>query len=192
MSKKDRKSRTLSEKFETTMSDMPKDVRLSPAQVDALIDQLREIAKANIDLIEQAEAMQMESEISRKRSSQLQWLVSIAFILGSFLAIGTYVNVTAATDEMNAEIVESQKSFDALDMNVRLTLSAVRAISDAHAAKIKADIDMDADADAIAKRAANDAQKKIAEAEVEIQKDPAKKAKAEKRLKQIEDDARDY
>lgn len=172
------------------MAGVPDDVKLSPAQVDALIEQLREIAKANIDLIEQAEAMQMESEASRKRSSRLQWLVSIAFIFGSFLAFGTYLNVTAATREMNAEIVGSKKAFDALDENVKLTLGAVRAISNAHAAKIKADIDMDAGADAIAKQAADDAQKKVAEAEVKMTKDPAEKAKAEKRLKQIRDDAK--
>ncbi len=179
-------------KLDETFSGSTPGVRLSDIQVDALIKQLREIAHANIDLISESEATRAESQLMRKRSRILQWMVSIAFILGCFVAVAIYVNVTRATDRMLLEAEEATAAFMILDEDVTTTLDVVRALSDAHAAKIKADVDMDSESESEAKRKAEETQLKVAEAEVKIQKDPAKKARAVKHLKSIKKNGHDH
>lgn len=170
-------------------------VKLSEDQVDALIKQLNEIAQANVELIEEVEDAKRESERVRKASARLQIVVALAFTIGALVAIGIYYTnhmteniVREESRYVQREVAAMTKSHKTLNDNVALTLGVVRALSEAQAAKVKADVRMDPKSENEAARKATEVQRKALEAETKIEQDPAKKAKAAKQLKAIDED----
>jgi len=169
-------------------------VKLSEEQVDALIEQLNEIARANIDLIEEVEEAKRESSRVRKASARLQVVVALACTIGAMVAIGIYytnhqteIIVREQSRFVQSEVAALSKSYNTLNNNVALTLGVVRALSEAQAAKVKADVRMDPKSENEAARKATEVQRKALEAETKIGQDPRKKAKAAKELKSIDE-----
>lgn len=161
------------------------DITLTGRERKRLIDAFKVIGHANIELIEEFQETRNRLDESQRTVSRMAWLVAACAVLGLVMMTVVFFRSENVLDKS----VQADIHLKKVERNVTATLAVVRAIAEATAYKVKADVEsLDpahrSEADERAQTAANEAAKKAIEVEAEV--DPKKRGKMKQRLENLQ------